>query len=133
MEPIIHTLQAGDSLSVYIYARDRYSRHSLAVNAGEQYKITSAADQRWVDLFIPASPNGYGNVLANWFGQRVKGAKCFCLCAAYNYDDNGAFAIGTDHTFIASVTGTLSFFANDVPGYDWNNWGKILVTIYRIK
>ncbi len=132
MERIIHTLQPGESIQISVYAHDKYSRHVISVESGQEYKV-SYMKGRWIDLMIPATAAGYKNPLANLFGQRLKGVNCFCLCGAYNNSDAGTFAIGSEHTFTAQDSGSLSFFANDVPGYDWNNWGYIDIIIKRLK
>ncbi len=130
--PVNHRLDIGTSLKIKVYAGDKYSLETFGVKAGEQYHVHCPKGQWWVDMFIPATPNGYPNPLANLFGQRVKGTRCFCLCGAYDSTDNGALAIGSDKTFTVTQNGILSFFANDVPGFEWNNWGSIEVCVERI-
>lgn len=133
MERITHTLQPGESIQIPVYARDTYSRNIITVAQQQEYTICYTHGRRWVDLIIPATATGYNNPLADLFGQRIKGVRCFCLSAAYNDSDTDAFPIGTDLTFKPQLNGTLSFFANDVPGYDWNNWGHIDIIIKRLK
>lgn len=133
MGQVIHKIAIGETQQLPVYAREKYSRNCLQVQTGEQYHIWCDNGQRWIDLFIPATPAGYHNPVANLAGQRLKGAKCFCLCGAYNNEDKNAFAIGSDATVVITEDGILSFFANDVPGFDWNNWGKIMVRVSRLK
>ncbi len=130
MERIVHKLQPGATIQLAVHARDRYSRNALSVQAGETYHVQYLGGQ-WIDLLIPATATGYKNPLANLVGQRVKDTNCFCLCGTYNDSEGNAFAIGAERTFTISVNGTLSFFANDVPGFDWNNWGMITIAIER--
>jgi hypothetical protein len=130
---IVHQLNIGDTLLIRVNAGDTYSANRLEVMEGEVYRVLCNKGQWWVDMVIPASPAGYYNPIANLFGQRVKGVKCLCLCGAYNGADERAFAIGLELEFSVVQTGILSFFANDVPGYEWNNWGSIAVNIERIK
>lgn len=122
----------GEEAILTIGAGERYSLQRIAVRQGEAYAISCSKGQRWYDLVIPSSPNGYRNFIAPLFGLRVKSAKCFCLCGAWNEQDEHAFAIGTEGiTATPSNEGTLSFFANDVLGYEWNNWGSIQVKVLR--
>ncbi|MES2704668.1 MAG: hypothetical protein V4649_18655 [Bacteroidota bacterium] len=132
-QPRMHQLQPGEKATITVYAGAIYSPEAIAVQVGEEYHVWCDKGQRWVDMVIPASPRGYRNPLANIFGQRVKGVKCFCLCAAYNGSDSDAFGIGMNKTFVTTQDGTLSFFANDVRGYEWNNWGKIRVNVKRVR
>lgn len=128
-----HELNKGDTIKIRVKAGDAYSPDQLKIAVGEAYRVWCDKGQWWVDLFIPSTPMGYYNPVANMFGQRVKGVKCLCLCGAYNNSDVGAFAIGTNHEFTIEQDTTLSFFANDVPGYEWNNLGSIVVNIERVK
>jgi hypothetical protein len=128
----IYTMHIGDEVTLTIGAGERYSLQRIAVRQGEVYTINCHKSQRWYDLIIPASPDGYNNFIAPIFGLRVKDAKCFCLCGAWNENDQHAFTIGTEGvTAIAPAEGRLSFFANDVWGYEWNNWGSIQVKVMR--
>lgn len=133
MERVVYKLQPGDTKQLTIYAADRYSRNIVAAEPGQQYHIRYQQGKRWVDLIIPATATGYKNPLADLFGQRLKGCNCFCLCATFNDDDVHAFPIGLETTFVCTMTGSLSFFANDVPRYDWNNWGHINILVTRLK
>lgn len=133
MELITHSLQPGETIQLDIYAADIYSRNIVAVEPGQEYNVRYIPGRRWIDLMIPATAAGYKNPLADMFGQRLKGCNCFCLCATINHNDACAFPIGLEHTFICTMTGSLSFFANDVPGYDWNNWGHINILVTRLK
>ena len=83
-------------------------------------------------MVIPAGPQGYNNHLANLVGQRLRRTKCFCLCGIYNKNPATAFEIGTERVITCTKDGISSFFANDVPGFDWNNWGKIVMNVKRI-
>ncbi|GAA4462433.1 hypothetical protein GCM10023093_09030 [Nemorincola caseinilytica] len=133
-QPVVHSLNAGAQQILRIRAAERYSMQRIAVMEGQSYNIRCDAGQRWVDMVIWASPKGYPNPLARLFGMRVHDARCFCLCGAYNDADTDAFAIGTDHTIAhVPINGTLSFFANDVHGYEWNNWGSIDITVTRLQ
>jgi hypothetical protein len=127
-----HRLSPDNAIVIKVRAGDRYSPEQIEVYKNETYQIWCDKGQWWFDLLIPATPNGYFNPLANLFGQRLKGTKCFCLCGAYNDADRHAFAIGKGQTIKIAHNGKLSFFANDVRGYEWNNWGSITVNIKRV-
>lgn len=126
-----HKLHPGETTTLRVKAKARYAA-TIIVEAGQQYNISCNMAQRWYDLFIPSSPKGYANPLAAFFGMRVKGARCMTLCAAYNKSDEDAFPVKNGDTITILKFGTLSFFANDVPGFEWNNWGAISINITRI-
>ena len=127
-----HRLDINEQIILTVKAKDKYSSETLRVEIGWKFHAWCPGRQRWVDLFIPSSPAGYNNPIANMVGQRVSGTKCFCLCGAYNKDDRTAFEIGRDKIITSDADGELSFFANDVPGFDWNNWGAIHLSIRRL-
>ena len=129
---VVHRLSPGETSLIKVKASNIYSTDQLEVVEGEVYKIWCNKGQWWVDLFIPTTPDGYLNPIANMFGQRIKGVKCMCLCGTYNNDDTDGFAIGNKLEFKIIKTALLSLFANDVPGYEWNNLGSIEVNIERI-
>ena len=126
-----HKLNIGDQVTLTIRARQPYSDETIDVKEGEVYNVHCHEKQYWIDLFIPASPAGYYNPLANLVGQRLKGTKCFCLCGVYDRNDTTAFEIGKGRNITCQLTANISFFANDVPGFDWNNWGKITINVKR--
>ncbi len=130
--PRLHKLNVDEVLTIKVMANADYSTDQFTVTKGEAYKVWCGKGNWWVDMFIPAGPGGYPNPLANLFGQRVNGTRCFCLCGAYNNIDADAFAIGNLAQFTITQGSNLSFFANDVKGYEWNNWGSISVNIERI-
>ena len=132
-EPEILQLLPGETATIAVKAGARYSATLIAVAPGEGYEVTPLAGQRWVDLVIPSSPAGYTNMLAKWVGMRVPSALCMCLCAAFNEQDTNALPVGNGrHITNIPVAGTMSFFANDVPGFEWNNFGTIQIVVARI-
>lgn len=131
--PEIHRMEQGEQRTLTVKANERYSMQRIAVRAGERYLVKCDSGQRWVDMVIWSSPLGYPNPLARLFGLPVRNARCFCLCGTYNETDTNAFAIGTEYLVehIASDA-ILSFFANDVRGFEWNNWGSVQVEVTRL-
>ncbi len=128
---MLHTIPLNTTVNLKINAAEPFSTEKVSVNKGEEYHIYSEPNQIWNDWYIKASPDGYSNFIGAIWGLRVKGAKCFCLCGAYNEDHSRVFAIGSDKTFIIEDSGTLSFFANDVKGFYGNNRGVIAINVRR--
>lgn len=126
-----HTLNIAETVILTILAADKYSGETLTVQKDEQYTFGVAADQKWRDWGFSCGADGYFNLLASVFGQRVKGAKCFCLCGVYDQNDDTAFAIGSAKTLTTTREGTMSFFANDSRGFYFNNKGSIQIAITR--
>lgn len=130
---MVYKLNANETVEVVIFARDFYSRHSLAIEPNETYQVTCKRKQRWWDWFIPSSPAGYRNILVEWAGLRLETARCFCLCGAFDKDENQLFKIGKSCNIGPQQKKVaLYFFANDCKKAYWNNWGKIKVVISRL-
>lgn len=130
--PEILQLLPGQTVTIAVWAGTRYSATRIAVVPGECYTVTPLTKQRWIDLVIPSSPAGYANPLARWVGMRVPKAQCMCLCAAFNEQDTHALPVGNGRQITTiPVAGTMSFFANDVPGFEWNNFGTVHIAIVR--
>jgi len=129
--PKLHTPAAGVPLAIIIFAREKYSSNRIEIKAGEKYIFWSDDDQYWRDLFLKQTPAGYNNVMASRIGLRLDSALCFCLCGSINNDENMLFEIGmkTEKTF--NIDGFVSFFANDTPGFYWNNSGAITLNILK--
>lgn len=126
-----YLLNIAETITLTINAADRYSASMLAVNNNEQYTFKVNSDQKWKDWYVSANADGYFNFLAALLGQRVKGAKCFCLCGAYDEDDSTAFVIGSFKTIVINKNGTINFFANDSRGFYFNNSGSIQLSVTR--
>src|SRR5687768_16204758 len=104
----VHTMQIGDELLLTICAKDKFSFDKIAVISGQVFEFTCDRKQRWKDWYINSGPDGFFNLPAWLIGLRVKGVKCFCLCGAYNDQDKGAFAIGSQKLVHVRKAGTLS-------------------------
>lgn len=129
---MLHTIGLNETKTLTIQAREFYSSEKISVVADEKYEFSCPPDAHWVDWFVSSTPDGYFNLLSLMLGQRVKHTKCFCLCGAYNDNDDGAFAIGSTNICKMERTGTLSFFANDARNYYGNNKKAITVNIKRV-
>jgi len=129
--PEVQRLAPGQEIILTIQAAQPYSFAMLSVEAGEQYGFSCDPKQRWHDAWVSAGPGGYFNPLSMLAGLRLKGAPCFCLCGVYECNDATAFPIGAGTSITAVQTGMISFFANDTPGFYFNNKGSLQVTIIR--
>lgn len=112
-----------------IVAKEPYSTEYLRVRKGEQYVFYVDPCEKWIDAFITSDADGFNNILLPEWLKRVKGEKCFTLCATLNKDDTNAFAIGKQKTWIAPKDGNLYFFANDSKCFYRNNKGCIKLNI----
>src|SRR5438067_1289894 len=127
-----YQLSPSESATVLVDSAACYSADELAVTAGEQYEFSCDPGEPWNDWWVKPNADGYSNPLASLWGQRLRGAKCFCLCGAYDEDDRTAFAIGSRLQLTAAQSGKIRFFANDARHFYFNNKGALHLTIKRI-
>jgi len=136
-------LQVGEKATVDIVARRYWNDTGLYVTTGQRYRLTARGT--WTDFYIPCAADGYkapGWLLQGPLGlltrtiQRLRRApegNWFVLAGAiraaghYQY-----FVSGSSREVHMPASGHLEFFANDVPGFYWNNFGSIRLEITRL-
>jgi hypothetical protein len=132
--PVGQTLSPGQTLSapIRISARETWTDTTVEMAPGEEYELS--ADGLWVDFYIPSSPNGFFFLPERLVKRflRHPPANFFALIGSLNRSPNQQFFIGEQCKYKAEVAGRLFCFANDVPGFYWNNWGNVDLTIKRI-
>jgi len=119
---------------VAIRAELRWNDTGIRLEAGGTYDLL--AEGTWTDLFVPSGPDG--NPDPSWMQRRaarwlrVKEENYFALIGALDRDLSTAFRIGhAARGFRATRSGQLTCFANDVPGFYWNNRGAVRLTVTR--
>ncbi|HVN02358.1 MAG TPA: hypothetical protein VMT68_19320 [Caulobacteraceae bacterium] len=104
----------------------------ITVAANETWRF--AARGVWTDWFFACGPDGYENRLADVLGIHpiFPDAPWFSLIGRIAGEPASAFAIGrgVEHTF--EMGGALEVFANDMPGFYWNNQGAVRLTAHRL-
>jgi hypothetical protein len=55
------------------------------------------------------------------------------LIGAIGQEKETTFLIGTSHPWEVKADGTLNCFANDVPGFYFNNSGTVQLTVTRTR
>ncbi len=117
--------------TIVIYARDYYSRNSFSVEKGVTYNFEVSPSDKWFDLGIPSSANGFNNIFLRDKKKRLQDVMCFALCGTYGQKDEDCFYIGCNLEWTAPKDGKLYFFANDHRKrfLYLNNFGKIKLVI----
>ncbi len=139
----VRHLEAGDKITLNIAARRYWNDTGLHVTTGQRYQLT--AHGTWIDFYIPCAADGYQAprwLLRGPLGRltrtvqklrREPEGNWFMLIGtvrAAGHRHN--FACGRSREVQMPATGQLEFFANDVPGFYWNNWGSIQLEITRL-
>ncbi|CAN5898371.1 hypothetical protein BH24BAC1_BH24BAC1_16010 [soil metagenome] len=130
---MIH-LAVGQEVIKNIPSRDPLFSTGVNLKKEETYNLRAFEDDHWVDFFIKCKADG---VDVAWFTSRqqklrVPTAKRFALIGAIEGEPDFLIGLKKDG-FSPSVGGELMCYANDEPGWYWNNWGSIRLKIIRIK
>jgi len=136
-------LEIGEKMTVDVVARRYWNDTGLRVTAGQRYRLT--AHGTWIDFYLPCGADGYraprwlrsgplGLLVRIEEGlRRVPEGDWFVLAGAVRAGEECEYFIsGSSREVSMPATGQLAFFANDVPGFYWNNLGSILVEITRL-
>jgi hypothetical protein len=136
-------LEVGEKFTIDVIARRHWNNTGLHVTAGQRYQLT--AHGTWVDFYIPCGASGYrypGWLLRGPLGlatrfmqgrRRVPEGNWFVLAGAVRAaEDCRYFVAGSSREVRMPASGQLAFFANDLPGFYWNNLGCIRLEIARL-
>jgi hypothetical protein len=128
------------SRKIVVPASERWYHTGFNVERGERYRFTVPPGQRWHDWYIPSGPEGYADKLVNRLTRpllRVKSLngvpiRFFALIGTVGEDLATAFVIGGGCEWIATASGELVCFANDVGFAYWNNRGTMTFTVENV-
>ncbi|MDO7836580.1 hypothetical protein Q4610_16155 [Sphingobium sp. HBC34] len=112
-----------------VFAAYRWNDTEIDVVKGQAISI--AAQGRWVDSSISATPDGFERPWLDpvqWL-RRLPSAPWFCLCATVGQMKRPIHRIGSAGAFIADRDGRLYLFANDAWLFYFNNKGSIRASI----
>ena len=126
-------LAPGEMHKVLVNASAMWNDTSVDIEEGERYALS--ANGRWIDWYIPSSPEGFDSFmplgsLVEQF-RRHPHAPWFALIGAVGQTPDNQFIIGKGTALQVQTAGRLYVFANDVPGFYWNNHGHVELTIRR--
>jgi len=111
-------------------ARKPFFDTGLDVATGQVLQVRG--EGTWTDLWLRSGPEGYPTpgYMRRYEPQlRCLGARFFELIGCIDRDESTNFPIGGRPSVTATATGRLYLFANDLPGFYWNNWGELRVEI----
>lgn len=128
------TLAVGESITVPIEAANPSKTTRIHFEAGGVYALDATG--KWYDAGRETEPAGYkdGNFFQNlvWWLRRSPQANWLALLGAVE-PGQAPFLIGTHAVYHARIPSELICFANDVPGFYWNNSGVVSLTVRRIE
>ena len=130
-------LKIGEKATVDVVARRYWNNTRLHVTVGQRYQLVAVGT--WWDMVIRCDADGYPTP---WWHlplriaqglRRLPEENWFVLAGAVRAgEDCRYFAVGSSREVVMATTGQLSFFANDVPGFYWNNFGSVRLEIARL-
>ena len=124
-------LSINEPKTVLVCSGKFWNDTEIEIQNGDQYKFEATG--KWRDLLFPADADGYTNFYMRLFDKhkRAKNDKWFALIGSVNKSDY--FLIGKHKEMSFTETGNLYCFANDVPGFYWNNSGHLTLVVTRLK
>lgn len=100
------------------------------VRVGEVLRIEASG--RWADAQYACGPEGYRPPIWLRFPallRRCLAAPLFCLAGAVGRRSPDVFPVGASNAVVMPASGRLYLFANDVPGFYFNNSGRLSVLV----
>lgn len=126
-------MKIGEKREVTIRAREPWNDTQVDLVSGGVYRFS--APGHWIDLVIWTDADGYDSVLVQHTMEsrrRMANNKWFALVGTIGMNDETAFVIGKENTWSSPESGRLFAYANDVPGYYFNNFGHLTMTVERL-
>ncbi|WP_446809010.1 hypothetical protein ACH50O_17380 [Methylomonas sp. 2BW1-5-20] len=126
-------MNVGEQNTFPVYARQFWNDSGIDLVKDASYLFN--AQGTWLDLIIPCGPDGYTSLLYQKDLEnllRLPNKNWFMLCGALDQGEHSLFGIGSSYLYKANNNGRLFCFANDMPGWYWNNFMSIQVSIKRV-
>jgi len=126
----------NEQRTVRVRAHCFWNDSGLEVTKGEAYSVTASGV--WWDLLFHGGATGY--MAPGWSifqkllqsCRRLPKGRWFVLGAQVLAHDLQSTPVEVGASLPIVADGRLTFFANDVKGFYWNNWGALSVTIRRL-
>ena len=125
--------------------RDPLAAAPVIIRAGERYRIRvqeeaivgGTADAPWKDNKHPADANGLLDEPSlaqrvSLFPRRDTDEKWFKVIASIGPDEDELLPIGKEKIFVATTSGRLYLFVNDLYGFYGNNHGTAKIIVERL-
>ena len=136
-------INVGETRSgIRVNSRKRLNDTGVRVSKGQRFRVH--ADSGWNDGGIDTGPDGFdidtdAPLVSRWLLKlfvpllRVPTSRYFCLIGSIDGEKATfvQFGSGLDEWLATADNGHLQCFANDVPGFYWNNRGSVSMTITR--
>ena len=119
-------MQIGDTRTITVCAREPWNDTGIDLDADGVYRFNATG--HWIDLVIWTDADGYDSLLIQHqfeSKRRVANQKWFTLIGTIGKHDDTAFVIGKEKTWTSPAQGRLFAYANDVPGFYFNNFGHL--------
>ncbi len=129
--PPVKRVSVGESQTITIKAKDYWNHTGIYLEKGAEYSFI--AQGNWIDWYIESDANGFRKDSMKLFEslRRAPKENWFSLIGSINKEKS--FFIGKNSQVVASDSGELVCFANDVPFFYWNNKGSLELIVKRIR
>lgn len=123
-------LSPNDTEVIKVSSRRSWNETEVEVFPDEEYEFMAVG--HWSDMFVHSDAEGHNNAFMRLFGwlKRAPSNKWFALMGSINKQFD--FLVGGSKKLKFDKSGKLSFYANYVPGFYWNNSRSISLFITRV-
>lgn len=121
-------LEIDEKLTIHdLNPKDTFISTGIILSPHEKYHFSATG--KWRDWFKSCDANGWHGSGTNWMRHfaRVADADLFCLCGAFDKDEQRVFKIASSLEYTVKPadciqdSAELFLFANDLPWMYWNN------------
>jgi hypothetical protein len=123
-------MNINESKEITVFANKFWNDGQLTVERGQKFHFKAIGT--WIDLYIPSTADGSNKPFMARFNQKKRSPSDNWLALMGSVDKGTQFLIGSEKIIEFNESGHLFFFANDIKGFYWNNFGKIILKISRI-
>ena len=132
----LYHLAIGEEMVTRIRVNRDPDEIGIQVAAGEVYSMIAGG--WWVDGYILRNPAGdvsdlgLINVLLKPLLREPASPWCALIGVVVGCDERHQFPIGRGVDITTRIDGELCCYVNDVPGFFWNNFGSLRLTLRRM-
>lgn len=131
-------LSVGESAVITVNSANEKGDTGLGVRRGDVYEFRCPPGQRWSDAGSMVTPGGDASGLYRAYMSLFNATKScptapwFSLVGRISGDGSRGFLIGEHQCYtVAASQGQLECYANDAPGFYFNNSGSVIVIVTR--
>lgn len=130
----LRELTPGESATVEVSAHEKWGLTHLRLRAGSTYLLEVQGKQEWNNGPVPTGAEGFRALAYQWDEEtrRVPETQWNALVGTIDGWQDYAFVIGHRCVYTPLLSGELVCYANSDLLFNWNNHGKLTLTVERL-